>query len=227
MHVAFHSSDPLLVGDDTNSETDVFVRRRPHTPVPPPSASAVDPNRGPAAGAAPSPSRAAASAVPAVRFGSAPAPSVTVVNDSQQLSAGTPAGKGRVDVTVTTPGGQSPASAAAQFTYLARTHAGRATAVSATVRGTTTPVGDTGALNQAGGAKDASLASARVPELASASVADATTVGQVGATRSEASLADVEITAGRTTVTASLAMAHATATCSPALSSRARPRWRT
>jgi len=55
----------------------------------------------------------------AVRFGSADA-TVTSGTDSQ-ITATSPAGTGTVYVTVTTPGGTSPASADAQFSYLAVT----------------------------------------------------------------------------------------------------------
>jgi len=56
---------------------------------------------------------------PAVSFGGVPAASFTVDSDSS-ISATVPAGVGAVDVTVTTPGGQSPTSAADKFTYIPR-----------------------------------------------------------------------------------------------------------
>ncbi len=56
----------------------------------------------------------------AVRFGSADA-TVTTVDSQSQITATSPAGTGTVYVTVTTPGGTSPTSADAQFTYLAVT----------------------------------------------------------------------------------------------------------
>ena len=52
----------------------------------------------------------------AVDFGSTPATSFTVVNDTT-VTADSPAGTGTVDVTVTTPVGTSATSAADQFTY--------------------------------------------------------------------------------------------------------------
>ena len=52
-----------------------------------------------------------------VDFGTAAAANVTVVN-STTITADSPAGSGVVDVTVTTPGGQSATSSADQFTYI-------------------------------------------------------------------------------------------------------------
>ena len=52
----------------------------------------------------------------AVDFGANASPSFAVVS-STSIIAEAPAGKGTVDVTVTTPGGTSPTSAADQFSY--------------------------------------------------------------------------------------------------------------
>ena len=56
----------------------------------------------------------------AVRFGSAPASDISVDSETQ-ITVASPAGSGTVNVTVTTPGGTSAASADAEFTYLAVT----------------------------------------------------------------------------------------------------------
>ena len=55
----------------------------------------------------------------AVSFGGTPAASFTVTADTS-ITATAPAGAGSVDVTVTTPGGQSPTSSADKFTYSTR-----------------------------------------------------------------------------------------------------------
>ena len=60
-----------------------------------------------------------------VNFGSASATAVSVVSDSE-ITATSPGGTGTVDVTVITPAGTSPTSAADQFTYVAPTIVGTA-----------------------------------------------------------------------------------------------------
>jgi hypothetical protein len=199
----------LYIGDGGYNRR---IRRVGLPPVP--NVSAVEPSQGPVAGGtAVAISGTGLSGATGVRFGSAPATSFKVDSDTR-ITATSPPGTGSVDVVVTTPGGTSAATPAARFTYLTRTYQGRATAVAATVGGTTTPVGDTGALDARGGAKEASVASTSLANLGSAAVGHATTVGQGDATNSEASLADLNLTVGTTTVTASFAMANAAATCS-------------
>ena len=90
---------------------------------------------------------------------------------------------------------------------------GQATAVRATVLGTTIIVSDTGALPSSGGAQQASLLSASVPGLLTADVLHATTIGQGDRSRSEASTADLNLTVGGDSISASLLMARAMAVC--------------
>jgi hypothetical protein len=94
----------------------------------------------------------------------------------------------------------------------ANTFSGQGTAVSATVAGINTKLGDTGPLPSSGGALEASLLSAQIDGL-SADVLHATTVGQQEESRSEASVADVMLTVAGNTIAADFLMASAEATC--------------
>jgi phospholipase C len=87
------------------------------TPPKPPAVTLVSPQAGPEAGASTvTISGANLRAASAVRFGSAPAASFSVSEDGS-ITAVSPAGKGTVDVTVTTPGGTSPTGSADRFRF--------------------------------------------------------------------------------------------------------------
>jgi len=94
------------------------------------------------------------------------------------------------------------------------TFSGQATVVRATVLGFK-PVllSDTGPLPSSGGAQQASLLSASVPNLLSVDVLHATTVGQGDRSRSEASVADVSLTVGGNAISADFVMSSAMAVC--------------
>ena len=94
------------------------------------------------------------------------------------------------------------------------TFSGQATVVRATVLGFK-PVllSDTGPLPSSGGAQQASLLSASVPNLLSVDVLHATTVGQGDRSRSEASVADVSLTVGGNSISADFLMSSAMAVC--------------
>ena len=77
----------------------------------------------------------------AVDFGPAHASSFTV-NSATSITAVSPAGTGAVDVTVTTPGGATPTSAADQFIYVPTGSTG--------LTGTTGPTGSTGVTGSTG-----------------------------------------------------------------------------
>jgi hypothetical protein len=98
------------------------------------------------------------------------------------------------------------------------TFSGQATAVRATLLGTTTTLADTGPLPSSGGALEASLLSASVDGLLTADVLHAATIGQGDRSRSEASLADVSVTVAGNTLTADFLMARAMAVCGPSVS---------
>jgi hypothetical protein len=72
---------------------------------------------------------------------------------------------------------------------------------------------DAGPLPPSGGAEEASLLNANVPDLLTAEVLHATTVGQGNASRSEASVAEVSLTVAGNTISASLLQARAAAVC--------------
>ena len=95
----------------------------------------------------------------------------------------------------------------------ATSYSGRATVVQATVLGLSTKLGDTGPLPSSGGAEEASLLDASVPDLLTAKVVHATTVGQGNASRSEASVANLMLTVAGNTISAGFLEARATAQC--------------
>jgi len=85
--------------------------------VSPPSVSSVSPSEGPeAGGTSVTITGTNLGKASAVVFGSSEATSFTV-NSESSITATSPAGKGSVDVTVTTPGGTSATSSADQFSY--------------------------------------------------------------------------------------------------------------
>ena len=91
---------------------------------------------------------------------------------------------------------------------------GRATVVNATVLGQQIVLSDTGALPPAqGGAQEASLLTASVPNLLTAEVLHASTVAHGDRSRSEASVADLNLTVNGNTISAGLLRSRATATC--------------
>lgn len=85
----------------------------------PPAVTGISPNRGPAAGGtAATITGSGFTGAGAVLFGGSPAPSFSVVSDTQ-ITTISPNGSGTVDVVVlTASGGASPASPADQFTYI-------------------------------------------------------------------------------------------------------------
>src|SRR3989454_3512077 len=95
----------------------------------------------------------------------------------------------------------------------ATSYSGRATVVQATVLGLSTKLGDTGLLPSSGGAEEASLLNASVPNLLTAKVVHATTVGQGNASRSEASVANLMLTVAGNTISAGFLESRATAMC--------------
>jgi len=90
---------------------------------------------------------------------------------------------------------------------------GEATALRATVLGTTTTISHAGPLPSSGGADEASLLSATVPGTATARVLHASTIGQGDRSRSEASTADLDLTVAGQSVRATFLMARAEAMC--------------
>jgi len=90
---------------------------------------------------------------------------------------------------------------------------GRATVVDATVAGVPIVLSDTGALPSQGGAEQASLLTASVPNVLTAEALHASTVGHGDRTRSEASVADLTLTVGGNTISAGFLRSRATATC--------------
>ena len=99
-------------GDSATSSADKFSY------VPPPTVTNVTPNAGPlAAGTSVTITGANFVAGATVKFGAASASGVKVVSETS-ITAVAPAGTGTVDVTVSTPGGTSAASAADQFSYV-------------------------------------------------------------------------------------------------------------
>ncbi len=90
-------------------------------PPPPPSVTNVNPGSGPAAGGTSvTITGTNLSGASAVQFGASSATNVTV-NSASSITATAPAGSGTVDVSVTTPGGTSAASAADHFSYTTTT----------------------------------------------------------------------------------------------------------
>jgi hypothetical protein len=86
---------------------------------PPPSVTKVKPNTGPGGGGtAVTITGTNLVGATAVMFGSKPSLGFAVNAAGTSISAGAPPGSGIVDVTVSTPGGTSPPSAADQFSYL-------------------------------------------------------------------------------------------------------------
>ena len=95
-----------------------------------------------------------------------------------------------------------------------KTFSGQATVVRATVLGfKPVALSDTGPLPSSGGAQEASLLSASVPNLLSVDVLHATTVGQGDRSRSEASVADLSLTVGGNAISADFVMSSAMAVC--------------
>jgi hypothetical protein len=90
---------------------------------------------------------------------------------------------------------------------------GRATVVNATVLGQQIVLSDTGALPSQGGAQNASLLTASVPNLLTANVLHASTVAHGDRSRSEASVADLNLTINGNTISAGFLRSRATATC--------------
>jgi hypothetical protein len=100
------------IGTSPTSEADHFGYVEP-----PPAVSKVEPSRGsPGGGTTVTITGLGLFGATAVNFGSISAKSFTV-NSSTSITAVSSKGKGTVDVTVTTPLGTSPTSAADQFTY--------------------------------------------------------------------------------------------------------------
>jgi hypothetical protein len=83
----------------------------------PPTVTNVEPNHGsPSGGTTVTITGTSFTRASAVKFGSTNAATFTV-NSATSITAVSPKGKGTVDVTVTTPAGTSPTSAADQFTF--------------------------------------------------------------------------------------------------------------
>ena len=100
-------------GTSATSAADQF------TYIPAPTVTGITPTSGPAAGGTSvTITGANFTGVTAVSFGSTAATGFTF-NSSTSITATSPAGTGTVDIRVTTPGGQSAAVAADQFTYIA------------------------------------------------------------------------------------------------------------
>jgi len=96
----------------------------------------------------------------------------------------------------------------------ATSFSGRATVLQATLLGLPPVVlVDAGPLPPSGGAEEASLLNANVPDLLTAEVLHASTVGQGNASRSEASVAEVSLTVAGNTISAGLLQARAVAVC--------------
>jgi hypothetical protein len=101
-----------LAGESAVTPADVF------TYVAPPTISGIKPSSGPLAGGTSVViTGSGLTQTAGVQFGSVAATSFQVASDTQ-VSAVSPAGQGTVDITVTTPGGASTQSPAAQFTYV-------------------------------------------------------------------------------------------------------------
>ena len=95
-----------------------------------PAITSISPDRGPpAGGTSVTITGANFTGATAVKFGAANAATFTV-NNATSITATSPSGTGTVDVTVTTPGGTSPTSAADQFTYGAGALAPTVTSIS-------------------------------------------------------------------------------------------------
>jgi hypothetical protein len=86
---------------------------------PPPTVKKVRPNHGPRAGGTEVTitGHGFVNEATTVRFGNAAAPTVTVAASEESLTATAPAGKGKVYITVTTPGGTSAATRVDGFQY--------------------------------------------------------------------------------------------------------------
>src|SRR2546430_11577205 len=103
-----------------------------------------------------------------------------------------------------------PKTAAAQCS----TFGGRATVVQANGLGIVPIVlSDTGNIDSAGGAKDASLLNVSVPGLLLGEVLHATAIGGGGSSRSEASIANLNLTVAGNTISADFVMGRANAFC--------------
>ena len=101
-----------LGGTSSNSSADNFT----YNPVP--AVSGISPNAGPLTGNTSVTITGTGFVSGAtVRFGTVPATNINVVSETA-ITCTTPAGSNTVDVTVTTPGGRSPISAADKFTYV-------------------------------------------------------------------------------------------------------------
>ncbi|HLL74437.1 MAG TPA: choice-of-anchor P family protein [Pyrinomonadaceae bacterium] len=92
-------------------------------------------------------------------------------------------------------------------------YSGRATVVNATALGQQIVLSDTGPLPGKGGAQEASLLTASVPNLLTAEALHASTVAHGDRSRSEASVADLTLTVNGNTISAGLLRSRATATC--------------
>jgi len=90
---------------------------------------------------------------------------------------------------------------------------GDATAVQATVLGTSTTLSHAGPLPGPGGAEEAALLQASIPGTLTAQVLHAATIGQGDRSRSEASTVNLNLTAGGNTIAAGFLMARAEAVC--------------
>lgn len=88
---------------------------------------------------------------------------------------------------------------------------GQARAVQATLLGATTVISDTGTLNSADDAREASLLIASIPMLGGAEVPHATTVSSTDVVTSEATLANLNLSVPGNTVTAGFLLARAMA----------------
>lgn len=106
------------------------------------------------------------------------------------------------------------------FSAQATTYSGDATVVQATVLGLP-PVTlvQAGPLPPSGGADEASLLEAQVPNLLTAQVLHASTVAQGSQSRSEASVANVALTAGGQSISAAFLMSRAEARCAGGIAS--------
>jgi hypothetical protein len=93
----------------------------------------------------------------------------------------------------------------------AQTVTGRATAVRATVLGSTTVLSDSGALTGSDDARQASQVTGAVPSLLDAEVLHAVTIGWPDQAIAEASLAGLRLTVGGNGISAGFAMARAMA----------------
>jgi hypothetical protein len=89
---------------------------QPPAPVAAPTVTGVSPDTGPG-GTKVTVTGTGFTDATRVNFGHAPAPYMAVSSDSQLTATAPPAVGGRVDVTVTTPAGTSPATSAGHFTY--------------------------------------------------------------------------------------------------------------